>query len=53
MTVAAAHDAVEEIEDSIRAEFPGCEVLIHLDPEGQVDEPGNLLVETDETKPPK
>ena len=52
MTVAAAHDAVEEIEEAIKAEFPGCEVLIHLDPEGQVDEPGNLLVEADETKSP-
>jgi ferrous-iron efflux pump FieF len=52
MTVAAAHDAVEEIEDRIKAEFPDCEVLIHLDPEGQVDEPGNILVETDETRRP-
>lgn len=50
MTVAQAHDAVEEIERDLGREFPGVEVLIHLDPEGQVDEPGNPLAETDETK---
>ena len=37
---------------SSRAEFPGCEVLIHLDPEGQVDHPGNPLREADETREP-
>jgi ferrous-iron efflux pump FieF len=50
MSVAAAHEVVEAIETVLEAEFPGCEVLIHLDPEGQVDHPGNLLTETDETK---
>ena len=50
MSVAAAHDVVEEIEADLGAEFPGCEILIHLDPEGQVDHPGNALVETDETR---
>ena len=50
MTVAEAHDVMEEIEDDLAKDFPGVEVLIHLDPEGQVDQPGNLLVETDETK---
>ncbi len=50
MTVAEAHDVVEEIEQELAGEFPGVEVLIHLDPEGQVDQPGNILVETDETK---
>lgn len=49
MSVAAAHIVVEEIEAGLAGEFPGCEVLIHLDPEGQVDDPGNALVETDET----
>jgi len=52
MTVAAAHDVVEAIEADLEREFPGCEVLIHLDPEGQVDHPGNALQETDETKEP-
>jgi ferrous-iron efflux pump FieF len=50
MSVAAAHEVVEAIEGDLEREFPGCEVLIHLDPEGQVDHPGNALLETDETK---
>ena len=50
MSVAAAHDVVEAIEQDLAREFPGCEVLIHLDPEGQVDHPGDLLRETDETR---
>jgi ferrous-iron efflux pump FieF len=49
MTVEQAHDVMEEIEAQLAAEFPGVEVLIHVDPEGQVDAPGNLLVETVET----
>ena len=40
MSVARAHDVVEEIEIALAAEFPGVEVLIHLDPEGKVDQPG-------------
>ena len=52
MTVAAAHDVVEAIEQDLAREFPGCEVLIHLDPEGQVDHPGDLLREIDETREP-
>jgi ferrous-iron efflux pump FieF len=50
MTVAEAHDIVEAIEGDLALEFPGCEVLIHLDPEGQVDHPGDALRETDETR---
>lgn len=52
MTVAAAHEVVEAIEGDLAREFPGCEVLIHLDPEGQVDHPGDPLREVDETKEP-
>jgi ferrous-iron efflux pump FieF len=52
MSVDAAHEVMEAIERALEAEFPGCEVLIHLDPEGQVDHPGNALQETDETKEP-
>ncbi len=37
MTVAAAHDVMDEIEAKILAEFPGIEILIHPDPEGHVD----------------
>jgi ferrous-iron efflux pump FieF len=50
MTVADAHEVVEAIEGDLEREFPGCEVLIHLDPEGQVDHPGDPLREIDETR---
>ena len=46
MSVAEAHRVMDEVEHKLEHEFPGCEILIHLDPEGQVDQPGNLLVET-------
>ncbi|WP_372587553.1 MULTISPECIES: cation diffusion facilitator family transporter [Sphingomonas] len=48
MTVAEAHDVVEDIERRLALEFPGTEILIHIDPEGKVDHPGNPLVEADE-----
>jgi ferrous-iron efflux pump FieF len=48
MTVAEAHAVMDEIEAELAAEFPGVEVLIHVDPEGQVDAPGDPLAETDE-----
>jgi ferrous-iron efflux pump FieF len=47
MTVAEVHKVMDEVEHKLEAEFPGCEVLIHPDPEGHVDHPGNALVETD------
>ncbi|WP_114952726.1 cation diffusion facilitator family transporter [Sphingosinicella terrae] len=50
MTVARAHDVMEEIEADLAREFPGVEVLIHLDPEGQVDRPDDPLAERDETE---
>ena len=50
MTVAEAHRVMDEIEDELATEFPGVEVLIHLDPEGQVDQPDNPLAEADETE---
>jgi len=50
MTVARAHDVMDEIEAELAKEFPGVEVLIHLDPEGHVDQPDNPLAEADETK---
>ena len=49
MSVRDAHDVMDEVEAKIASEFPGVEVLIHLDPEGHVDQPGNLLAETDVT----
>ena len=48
MTIAAAHDVTDAIEARLAQEFPGTEVLIHIDPEGQIDHPGNDLVEADE-----
>lgn len=47
MTVLESHDVVERLEKELAEEFPGTEVLIHVDPEGQIDEPGNPLAETD------
>ena len=49
MSVRAAHDVVDEIEAELVREFPGVEVIIHVDPEGQVDQPDNPLAERDET----
>ena len=51
MTIARAHSVMDEIEAELAREFPGVEVLIHLDPEGQVDQPDNPLAEQDETRP--
>lgn len=48
MTVGEAHDVIERVEEDLCAAFPGIELLIHIDPEGHVDEPGNALVEEDE-----
>ena len=50
MTIARAHDVMDEIEAELAREFPEVEVLIHLDPEGQVDQPDNPLAEADETE---
>jgi ferrous-iron efflux pump FieF len=48
MTIGAAHAVIERVERDLLREFPGLELLIHIDPEGHVDEPGNRLVEADE-----
>ncbi|MGE5721919.1 MAG: cation diffusion facilitator family transporter [Sphingomonadales bacterium] len=39
MTVRRAHDVMDEVEARLMAEFPGAEILIHLDPEGHIDPP--------------
>ncbi|MCJ7420829.1 cation diffusion facilitator family transporter [Sphingomicrobium astaxanthinifaciens] len=39
MTVAEAHDVMDDIEARIHAEFPGVDLLIHPDPKG-LEEPG-------------
>jgi ferrous-iron efflux pump FieF len=42
MTVAQAHDVMDEVEANLATEFPGVEVLIHVDPAGHVDAEGVL-----------
>ena len=36
-TVQEAHDRLDRIEEQLQQRFPGTEILIHLDPEGQTD----------------
>jgi ferrous-iron efflux pump FieF len=48
MTVGAAHEVIDRVEADLLEAFPGLELLVHIDPEGHVDEPGNRLVEADE-----
>ncbi len=39
MSVAQAHDVMDEVEHALAAEFPDTEILIHPDPAGLIDEP--------------
>lgn len=48
MTIAEAHRIFERVEADLCSHFPRMELLIHADPEGHVDEPGNILVEEDQ-----
>ena len=48
MTVEQAHDIIERVEADLESHFPDMELLIHIDPEGHVDEPGDPLREADE-----
>lgn len=48
MSVREAHDIIDRVERDLLAAFPEMDLLIHIDPEGHVDEPGNSLVEQDE-----
>lgn len=36
-TVQEAHDRLDAVEEKLQQRFPGTEILIHVDPEGQVD----------------
>jgi ferrous-iron efflux pump FieF len=45
MTIGEAHRVVETLECELCTAFPGTEVLIHVDPEGHVDEPDNPMIE--------
>jgi ferrous-iron efflux pump FieF len=48
LSVQQAHDIIDRVEADLCGRFPGVELLIHIDPEGHVDEPGNPLVEEDQ-----
>ena len=48
MTVEQAHDIIERVEADLSRHFPNMDLLIHIDPEGHVDDPGNMLTEEDE-----
>lgn len=37
MTLAEAHRVMDEVEDRLKAQFPGIDILIHPDPVGHVD----------------
>jgi ferrous-iron efflux pump FieF len=45
MTILEAHDVVEALEKELCEAFPGTEILIHVDPDGHVDEPDNPMTE--------
>jgi ferrous-iron efflux pump FieF len=36
-TVRQAHDRLDRVEEALQQRFPGTEILIHVDPEGQID----------------
>jgi ferrous-iron efflux pump FieF len=40
MSVREAHDVIDAVERKLAEEFPGVEILIHLDPEGHFDQSG-------------
>jgi cation diffusion facilitator family transporter len=44
MTVADAHHICDRLEDAIRVEVPGAEVLIHVEPEGEARHRGVLVL---------
>lgn len=48
LSIAEAHAITERVEQDLCAHFPEMELLIHIDPEGHVDEPDNPLVEEDQ-----
>lgn len=41
-TVREAHDRLDRVEEELQHQFPGTEILIHLDPEGNTDREGVL-----------
>ena len=47
-TVKEAHDRLDRVEEQLQQRFPGTEILIHVDPEGQVDRETMLSSEVTE-----
>jgi ferrous-iron efflux pump FieF len=41
-TVREAHERMDLVEEKLQHRFPGCEIIIHLDPEGHTDREGIL-----------
>jgi ferrous-iron efflux pump FieF len=41
-TVTHAHERMDAVEEKLQHRFPGCEIIIHLDPEGHTDREGIL-----------
>jgi ferrous-iron efflux pump FieF len=41
-TVTEAHERMDAVEEKLQHRFPGCEIIIHLDPEGHTDREGIL-----------
>jgi ferrous-iron efflux pump FieF len=50
-TVREAHDRLDHVEEQLQARFPATEILIHVDPEGQVDRETMLPSELTEQAP--
>ena len=48
MTVDQSHAIIDRVEHELCRYFPNLELLIHIDPAGHVDEPGNPLIEANE-----
>ena len=48
-TVKQAHDRLDRVEEQLQQRFPGTEILIHVDPEGQIDRETMLSSDLTET----
>ena len=48
MSVGEAHEIIERVETDLCRQFPDMDLLIHIDPQGHVDEPDNPLAEEDQ-----
>lgn len=48
MSVRSAHNILDRVEESLCKAFPHTEILIHIDPEGHVDDPDNPMAEENE-----